>query len=41
MSVKVCLKAAKEDLSRREFKSALEHCKAALKKDKNSYEAYL
>ena len=41
MSLKVSLKAAKEDLARKEYKSALQHCKAALKADSTSYEAYL
>jgi len=41
MSLKVSLKAAKEDLFRKEYKSALQHCKAALKIDNSSYEAYL
>ena len=41
MSLKASLNAAKEDLSRKEYKSALQHCKAALKVDSTSYEAYL
>jgi Tfp pilus assembly protein PilF len=41
MSLKVSLKAAKEELAKKDYKAALQHCKGALKIDKNSYEAYL
>lgn len=40
-TIKASLKAAKEELARGEHKAALQHCKAALKADKNSYDAYL
>jgi hypothetical protein len=30
MSLKVSLKAAKKELAKREYKAALQHCKAAL-----------
>ena len=40
-SLKASLKSAKESLARGAPKDALQHCKAALKADKSSYEAYL
>lgn len=40
-SLKACLKKAKEHIGKGEYKDALQSCKAALKVDKSSYEAYL
>lgn len=40
-SLKASLKAAKEELAKGEYKACLQQCKAALKADKTSYDAYL
>ncbi len=39
--LKASLRQAKECLAKGEHKEALQHCKAALKADKSSYEAYV
>lgn len=39
--IRASLKAAREALGAKDYKGALLHCKAALKEDKNCYEAYL
>lgn len=39
--VKRALKAAREALAAKEYKEALQHCKAALKEDRSCYEAYV
>lgn len=39
--VKASLKAAHECITAGEYKEALQHCKAALKADKASYDAFL
>eukprot|EP00854_Cymbomonas_tetramitiformis_P025668 gene25668-31388_t len=40
-TLKSCLKSAREELARGEYKAACQHCKAALKVDKNSYDAFI
>ena len=40
-STKKFLKAARECLAKKEYRDALQHCKAAIKEDKNCYEAFL
>ncbi len=39
--VKRSVKAAREALAAKEYKDALQHCKAALKEDRSCYEAYV
>jgi hypothetical protein len=40
-SVKQSLKAAAECIGKGDYKDALQHCKAALKADKNNYDTYM
>ncbi len=40
-TLKASLKAARDAIAAGEYREALQHCKAALKIDKTSYEAYL
>jgi superkiller protein 3 len=39
--VKKALRSAREALTQKEYREALQHCKAALSEDKKCYEAYL
>lgn len=39
--LKRALKSARECLAAKEYRDALQHCKAALKEDRSCYEAYL
>lgn len=40
-STKKLLKAAKECLVKKEYREALQHCKAAIKEDRGCFEAFL
>ena len=40
-TLKASLKSAKDELARGDLKGCLQHCKAALKADKSSYDAFL